>query len=120
MGLVAWLRSVSLAVALMAALAGFAHADGDGDHDGDGDSERRHEAAERASRGAETGEFVPLASIVANVRKRYAGEIVETEFESKAGRPYYEFHLLAEDGRVTEVRVDARSGRFLGREADDD
>jgi uncharacterized membrane protein YkoI len=120
MDLGGWLRSVSFAVALTTALGGFAHADGDGDHGGNGDSEGRHEAAERASRGARSGELVPLASIMANVRTRYAGEIVETEFESKAGRPYYEFHLLDQTGRVTEVRVDARSGRFLDGEADDD
>src|SRR5262245_8841751 len=112
MGVVAWVRLVAVAVAMTAATAGFARADGDGDD--------RREAAERASRGARSGELVPLASIVATVRSKYAGEIVATEFESEGGRPYYEFHLLAEDGRLTEVKVDARSGRILGREPDDD
>jgi len=110
------MRRFALAVVLTAAMAGIAHADSDGDHDNDG----RHEAAERASRGAERGELVPLAAIMATVRSKFAGEIVTTEFESKAGRPYYEFHLLAEDGRLTEVKVDARNGRILGREQDDD
>jgi uncharacterized membrane protein YkoI len=120
MGLGSWLRSVSLTVAVTVAVAGFALADGDGDHDGDADGKHRHEAADRASRGAETGELVPLATIVADVRKRYTGEIVGTEFEEQGGRPTYEFHLLAEDGRVTEVRVDATNGRFLAGGADDD
>ena len=92
MGAVAWVRLVGLAVALAAATPGFARADGDGDHDGD----RRHEAAEQASRGARSGELVPLASIVAMVRAKYPGEIVATEFETRHGRPYYEFHLLGE------------------------
>jgi uncharacterized membrane protein YkoI len=116
MGVVVWVRLVGLAVALTVATSGFARADGDGDHDGD----RRHEEAERASRGADSGELVPLASIVATVRDKYPGEIVATEFESEGERPYYEFHLLDEDGRLTEVKVDARNGRILGREPDDD
>jgi uncharacterized membrane protein YkoI len=116
MGVVAWVRLVGFAVALTATVPGFSRADGDGDHDGD----RRHEAAERASRGARSGELVPLTSIVAAVRSKYAGEIVATEFESEDGRPYYEFHLLAEDGRLTEVKVDASDGRILGREPGDD
>ena len=62
----------------------------------------------------------PGTTIVATVRSKFAGEIVATEFEGKGGRPYYEFHLLAEDGRLTEVKVDARNGRILGREPDDD
>jgi uncharacterized membrane protein YkoI len=113
---VAWAVRIWVAAALAAAAAGFAHAGGDGDDDGD----HRHETAERASRSAESGEFVPLASIVAAVRARFPGEIVATEFETRDGRPAYEFHLLSEDGRVTEVRVDARTGRILGGEGDDD
>jgi uncharacterized membrane protein YkoI len=115
MGVVASMRMVCLAAAFAGAASGFALAD-----DVDDDGELRHQGAERASRGAETGEFVPLASIVAAVRGKYAGEIVETEFETSGGPPYYEFHILAVDGRVTEVRVDARSGRFLAKAADDD
>jgi uncharacterized membrane protein YkoI len=115
MGVVGSMRRFALTVALTVAAAGFAIADSDGDRD-DG----RHEAAERASRGAESGELVPLARIVAILRSKFAGQIVATEFESKGGRPYYEFHLLAEDGRLTEVKVDASNGRILGREPDDD
>jgi uncharacterized membrane protein YkoI len=115
MGAVTWVWTVLLAAALSLVLGGCALADGD-----DYGSERRHEGAELAIRGTETGEFVPLASIIVAVRKKYAGEIVETEFESSGPAPYYEFHLLADDGRVSEVRVDAKSGRILGKEADDD
>jgi uncharacterized membrane protein YkoI len=101
------LRAAAIAVAV--AVSGFALADDD-----------RHEEAERASRGAASGEFLPLAEIVAGVRERHPGEIVETEFESHDGRAYYEFHILRQDGRLIEIKVDARSGSYLDAGSDDD
>jgi uncharacterized membrane protein YkoI len=80
----------------------------------------RHESAERARRGAQSGEFVPLAKIVAAVRERYSGEIVETELESDGGQPYYEFHILQQGGRLIEVKVDARDGRYMASKPNDD
>ena len=110
-------RSIFYAVALAVAVTGLAHADKE---HADKDHESRHEDAERASRGAETGEFVPLAQIVAAVRALHQGEIVETEFESRHGMPYYEFHILKSDGHVIEIKVDARTGRYLTMQDDDD
>src|SRR5262245_34820537 len=84
------------------------------------DNESRHEEAERASRGAESGELVPLAKIVAAVREQYGGEVVETEFEFERDRPYYEFYVLQKDGRLIEIKVDARTGRNVAEETDND
>ena len=112
MGLENEVRGILYAAALAAALTGWAHAD-------EG-NESRHEGAERASRGTETGEFVPLARIVAAVSAKYRGEIVETEFESRHGRTYYEFHILQPDGHLIEIKVDARNGRYLDVQEDDD
>jgi uncharacterized membrane protein YkoI len=113
MGLEKSARSILCAVALVVGAAGWAGA-GD-EHEG------RHEEAERASRGVATGEFVPLAKIIAALRERYEGEIVETELESEGSdQPYYEFHLLRPDGHLIEIRVDARSGRYIQMQSDDD
>jgi uncharacterized membrane protein YkoI len=101
-----------MAVVLLMSAAGLGVAEGD--HDA------RRDDAERASRGAETGRFVPLAKIIAMVRERYAGEIVETEFEWGNGRPYYEFYLLQTDGRVIEIKVDAATGHYITTDSDDD
>ncbi len=79
----------------------------------------RRQGAEQASRGAAIGELVPLATIVASVLERYPGRIVETEFETEGGQPHYEFHVMRADGRVIEIKVDARDGSYLGREAED-
>jgi uncharacterized membrane protein YkoI len=100
-------------VVCVLAAAGTAVADDD-------ELERRHQDAERASRAAISGEFLPLARIVTKLRARFPGEIVETELESEDGHPYYEFHVLQPDGRVIEIKVDARSGRYLAGATDDD
>ena len=86
----------------------------------DDDLEQRHHEAERARRAAIAGEFVPLAKIVTDLRARQLGEIVGTELETDEGRAYYEFHVLQPNGRVIEIKVDARSGRYLTGDADDD
>lgn len=112
MGLENRVRRVLCAFALAVAMTGWAHADED--------HQSRHEDAERASRGAESGEFVPLARIFTAVRARYQGEIVETEFESRHDTPYYEFHILQPDGHLIEIKVDARNGRYLTMQDDDD
>jgi uncharacterized membrane protein YkoI len=112
MGVASCMRNVVCAIVMAIAAPGLAFSDDD--------HEDRHESAERASRGAQTGEFVPLARIVDAVRDRYAGEIVETEFEAEDGRAYYEFHILRPDGRLIEIKVDARSGRYLDGRTDDD
>jgi len=107
MGVVVRMRIGCLAASVAFAVTGFALADSDDD-----DRDRRHEAAEQAIHGAETGELMPFASIVASVRQKYPGEILETEFETSGGQPYYEFHILRDDGRVIEIKVDARDGRY--------
>jgi uncharacterized membrane protein YkoI len=112
MGVANCMRSVIGAIVMAIAVAATAFADDD--HEG------RHESAERASRGARTGEFVPLARIIAGVRERYVGDIVETELEAEDGQYYYEFHILQQNGRLIEIKVDARSGRYLKSRTDDD
>ncbi len=78
-----------------------------------------HDDAERAYRGARSGDFLPVAELMRTVRAAYPGEIVETELEDDDGKVHYEFYVLQADGRMIEVKVDARSGRILTVEGDD-
>lgn len=61
----------------------------------------------------ERGGVLPLGEVLTIVRARIDGEIIETEFEIKHGRPVYEFKYVDRQGRVRELYVDARSGTVL-------
>ena len=41
------------------------------------------------------------------------GEIIETKYELKDGRPAYEIYFLDSKGRRKEIYVDARTGAVL-------
>jgi uncharacterized membrane protein YkoI len=61
------------------------------------------------------GDILPLSAILERVKADQPGELVETELESRHGRPVYEIKLLAPDGRLMKFRYDARSGERLER-----
>ncbi len=65
-----------------------------------------------ARQAVESGEIRPLADILAAVRGKLPGEVVEVEIESKKGHWIYEFRVLDRKGRLFEVYVDARSGEI--------
>ncbi|WP_187969483.1 PepSY domain-containing protein [Aquibium microcysteis] len=75
--------------------------------------------AERASRGARAGEFLPFARLARTALDRYPGKIVEAELDEDDGRVLYEIRILRPDGRVVEVELDARTGRILDVDEDD-
>ncbi len=60
----------------------------------------------------ERGEIRPLADILAQVRDRLPGEVVGVEIDEKKGRWLYEFRVVAQDGRLFEVYVNARTGEI--------
>ncbi len=64
----------------------------------------------------EAGEIVALEQITQDVRKRYAGRIIEIEFERKYGRYVYEIGVLEAQGRYREFYYDAANGQFLEEE----
>ncbi|MBB1126150.1 PepSY domain-containing protein [Thiospirillum jenense] len=70
----------------------------------------------------ERGEVRPLADILAQVTAAVPGEVVSVEFERQhhhgRGNWQYEIKVLAPNGRLREVCVDAASGRILTIEND--
>ncbi len=64
----------------------------------------------------EAGEIVALEQIIADVRKRYGGWIIEVEFERKKGRYLYEIEVLDDRGEVREFYYNASDGSFLKEE----
>jgi len=69
-------------------------ADSDSDHD-------------RARAALERGEVRPLAEVLAAVATQVPGEVIEVELEREHGHWVYELKVIARDGRVLEVLVDA-------------
>ena len=75
---------------------------------------RDHERARAASA---RGEFVPLEQILADAERRVRGRVLDVELEAD---DEYEVEMLRTDGTVVELEYDARTGKLLEIEAEDD
>lgn len=67
----------------------------------------------------QTGEILPLESILKRVRELQPGRVIEIELEDDDGRYIYEMEVVDDSGVVWDIDVDARSGELLERERDD-
>ncbi|GAB4348257.1 MAG: PepSY domain-containing protein [Gammaproteobacteria bacterium] len=74
---------------------------------------------EDARRLLNSGEIVPLETILNRARKTHPGQILEVELEEKRGRLIYEIEMLDDQGTVWELRFDARSADLLKLERED-
>ena len=83
----------------------------------DDDDEHRERATLDAA--IKRGEVLQLSEILARVRSKINGKIVEIEFEYSKGAPIYEIYILNSDGRRLEYEIDARTARILSLEDDD-
>lgn len=72
---------------------------------------------ERARAAQSRGEFVPLEVILADAEKRQPGRVLEVELE---GDDEYEIEILRADGVVVELEYDARTGKLIELEVEDD
>ena len=70
----------------------------------------------RARDGVRRGEMVPLEQLLAQAAREHPGEVLEVEHDGDE----YEIEILREDGRVVELSYDARTGRLLEFEVEDD
>ncbi|WP_207062242.1 PepSY domain-containing protein [Motiliproteus sp. SC1-56] len=69
-----------------------------------------------AQRLVEKGEALPLEHILERHRERLRGRIIDLELEYEDGVLIYEIEMIDERGRVREYLIDARSGRWLGKD----
>ncbi|MBK1717046.1 PepSY domain-containing protein [Thiocystis violacea] len=85
-------------------------------HDAEHDHDRARQALSR-------GEVRPITEILTQVATEVPGEVVEVEFERSrrhgAEAWIYELKIMAEDGRLLEVQVDAATSRVLVAEEKD-
>ena len=72
----------------------------DGDHD-------------RARVALESGEILPLQTIIAQLEQVYPGQILEVELERDDGLWIYEIKLVRANGVLIKIDLDASDGRLL-------
>jgi len=72
-----------------------------------------------ARRLLDSGEILPLEKILDNVRQTFPGRILGVELEREDGQIMYEVEILGEDGVVSEIYINARTGKVLSIKEDD-
>jgi uncharacterized membrane protein YkoI len=80
-----------------------------------GDKKHDHDAARAA---LARGEVLPLTKILAIAEQRAPGEVIEVELEEDNGKLKYDLKILARNGRVLELELDAKTGATLKLEED--
>ena len=55
----------------------------------------------------------PLGGVLRQIEQRYPGRALDAELNERTEPPIYRIKWLGEDGKVREVRVDARTGHIL-------
>ena len=93
----------ALSAALLLALLGAGAGQAADEHDHD-----------RARRALESGEILPLRTILERVERDYPGQIMEVELEREDARWIYEIKLLRTGGALVKIEIDARDGALLG------
>ncbi len=61
----------------------------------------------------ERGEIRPLPEIIEKAQKEHPGQIIEVELEEEKGKIIYELEFLDQQGRVWEMKFDAKTGDLL-------
>lgn len=68
-----------------------------------------------AQRLRESGQILPLETIIQRARALHPGKLLDIELEREDGRYVYELELVDERGMVWELEYDAATGTLLER-----
>jgi uncharacterized membrane protein YkoI len=74
---------------------------------------------DRARRLRDSGDILPLETVIERARKERPGHILELHLEEKRGRLLYEVEMVDDRGIVWEMYFDARSGELVKTEQED-
>lgn len=72
----------------------------------------------RARELSQRGEILSLEKIAERARAVRPGKLIDIDLERKGGLWVYEIELLDDQGRVWEMKLDARNGELLKLEQD--
>jgi uncharacterized membrane protein YkoI len=89
------------AVTILFLAGGTAHA-----RDRDDEQDKAREALRR-------GEVIPIAQILGLVSRQASGDVISVNLDSSRGRFFYRGKVLTPEGRVRELKLDARSGALV-------
>jgi uncharacterized membrane protein YkoI len=70
----------------------------------------------RALEAVQRGEALSLSEVLARVQPHLGGEIIGISFERRDERWVYEFRLVAADGEIRLVLVDAKTATVISHE----
>lgn len=71
------------------------------------------EDARLARQALESGEILPLRTLLERLEADYPGQVLEVELEREKGQWVYELKLLQPSGQLLELHVDARDARVM-------
>ena len=74
---------------------------------------------DKARKLVQSGDILPLETILDNLKKRSSGHILEVEMELKKGKFIYEIELVNDQGVVKEFVFDASDGKLLKEKVED-
>lgn len=69
---------------------------------------------DRARAALESGEILPLRTIIARLEHDYPGQILEVELDRDDDLWVYEIKLVRANGVLVKIKMDASDGRLLG------
>lgn len=82
----------------------------------DKDKDRADQIA--ASQALARGEILPIVRILGIASAKVPGDVLKVKLERKTAGFQYEVKILAQNGRVREIELDAKTGRILSIEDD--
>ena len=69
----------------------------------------------RALQAVQSGEILPLRTVLERLEKELPGQVLEVELERQQAQWVYEVKLLQRDGRRVKLLLDARDASILQR-----
>ena len=86
--------------------------DDDGGHD-DNRGKRKGMDQDDALRELKKGKIIPLKTALKIVDAKVEGKLIDVSLTKTFGRAQYRFKIRRADGRITTIRLDARTGGFV-------
>lgn len=62
----------------------------------------------------ETGQVLPLKTVLAHLERQRPGNVLEVELERKGSGWVYEIKQLEAGGQLARIKLDAKTGQILG------